>query len=510
MSADVIARGLALGRTRGTLPIDSGAPWYFAATGLDANQSASLYTPSASQQFGASADVFWSPDYPTIGWRFYFCNWMLRGSTTLTQELDGNAAIILQGAVLVVNGVRYPLTFAGQAGITLNPGDGVWSDPIGDALLIPPRTKGSVITCWQAQTSASAMMGSFFPNAGLGEGFVLGSTTQAAYLTSGTVPYTAPASLYAYGPTAAVAQGGDGREVVLLVGDSIATGTGEANFASDARNNRGWTARWLDSTANGAQRIPHAKLCVPSGACRQNTLASHFTRRAAMMVALPNLPFTRIVNQMGLNDATGSATTWRDRITVHAGLMKALWNVPLLQLGFTPYTTADTSRFTTAAGQSYFANHDWPSGFTQQAQALLAALPTNIDRFLFIGDVFDGRQSLGAAAEGKWRSDFSAINTTLSAATLANATSIVVRGPVALGTALAINAGNATAEVVTVTAVSGVGAVTCTVFPALVNAHSAGETVRGVAVQDGLHPSTEMAAWAAERLAPRKAEVLVR
>lgn len=479
-------------------------PFYFAATGMDANQFVSYYTPSASQVYGVSANAFWSPDYPVKGYRFFFSNWSLRGAAAGTsQEVNGNANIVIEGATLLIGSTRYPLKFSGATGATLTPGQGIWSDEL--VLTVAPRTKGRVITCWQATTTASGMMGSFYPNAGLGEGFVLASTTQSAYLTSGTVPYTAPGALYAWGPNAAVARGSDGREVVLLSGDSIATGTGEANFASDSRNNRGYPARWLDSTEGGARRIPFAKFCVPSARCAQVTTSADIAKRVAMISALPNLPFTKIVQEMGLNDATGSLATWQSRIITYNTVLKAAWNVPLLQLGFTPYTTFDNTVGTTAAGQTYVVSHDWPSGFTQQVQNALSALPTGVDQFLFVEHVFDGR--LAGGVEGKWRSDVFQTNTTLQSAALISATTIVVRGPVALGAALALNAGVAGAQAVSVTGVSGVGNVTCTIFPALTIARAAGETVKGVATQDFLHPSTEMAAYAAAQLASKKQEV---
>ncbi|MCH4894001.1 hypothetical protein GO308_12835 [Sphingomonas sp. SFZ2018-12] len=480
------------------------AAYRFAATGLEANQHLSIYTTNSNQEFGASDKAFWSPDYPVSGYRFYFSNWTLRGNAgALSQEVDGNQPIVIEGVAMIVGSERRQLTFNGQSSVTLAPGQGVWSDPVN--LLVPARRRVDLITAWRAVVGAAAMLGSFFPVPANGESWTLANTSRAAFLFDGAIPNNEPSNLYAYGPSAAVAQGGDGRDVVLVLGDSIAFGTGEANNTADARNNRGWVARWLDSTADGAQRIPYAKLAAPSSAARQNTAAASFTRRAEMMTALPNLPFTRIINQMGLNDATGSLNTWRDRITVSNNLAKAIWPVPLLQLGFTPYTTADTSQFTTAAGQTFVTSHDWPSGLTQQVQNALAGLPAGVDAFEFIGHLFDGRETLGAAAEGKWRADFSTINTTLQAATLAGATSITVRGPIPVGAAIAINAGQAGAAVTTVTAVSGVGNVTCTVFPAITGAMASGVPVRGVAVNDGLHPSSELAAWVAARAAARKA-----
>ncbi|WP_156454129.1 hypothetical protein [Sphingomonas sp. CCH15-F11] len=483
-------------------------PWLFAATGLEANQHLGIYTTNAAQEYGASIRSAWSPDYPVNGYRFYFSNWTIRGNAgALTQEVDGNQPIVIEGAAMLVGNDRRQLTFNGQAGVTLAPGAGAWSDPVD--LLVTPRRRIQVITAWRAVVGSAAMLGSFFPIAANGDAWTLGNTSRAAFLTGGTIPNNAPGNLYAYGANAAVAQGSDGRDVVLILGDSIAAGTGEANNTADARNNRGWVARWLDSTDGGARRVPYAKLAAPSAACRQNTLASHFTRRGEMMAALPNLPFTRIINQMGLNDGTGSLNTWRDRITVSNNLAKAIWPVPLLQLGFTPYTTTDTSQFTTAAGQAFVTSHDWPSGFTQQVQNALAGLPAGVDAFEFIGHLFDGRETLGTAAEGKWRADFSTINTTLQAATLAGATSITVRGPIPVGAAIAINAGQAGAAVTTVTAVSGVGNVTCTVFPAIAGAMASGVPVRGVAVIDGLHPSSELAAWVAARAAARKAALFL-
>lgn len=504
MSLDVVARGLAVARTRGVPSIPESAPWLIAASGLEANQHLSIYTTNSSHEYGASIKNAWSPDYPVTGYRFYFSNWVLRGNAgSLTQEVDGNQPVVIEGAAIITGGVRRQLSFSGQPGTTLAPGAGVWSDPID--LLVPPRSRIGIVTAWRAVVGSAAMIGSFFPVTANGDAWSVASTSRASFLTGGTIPNNAPSNLYAYGPNAAVAQGGDGRDVVLVLGDSIAFGTGEASNTADARNNRSWVARWLDSTEGGARRIAYGKLAAPSAACRQNTLASHFTRRGEMMAALPNLPFTRIINQMGLNDATGSLNTWRDRITVSNNLAKAIWPVPLLQLGFTPYTTTDTTQFTTAAGQTFVTSHDWPSGFTQQVQNALAGLPAGVDAFEFIGHLFDGRETLGAAAEGKWRADFSTINTTLQAATLAGATSITVRGPIPVGAAIAINAGQAGAAVTTVTAVSGVGNVTCTVFPAITGAMASGVPVRGVAVNDGLHPSSELAAWVAARAAARKA-----
>jgi hypothetical protein len=222
-----------------------------------------------------------------------------------------------------------------------------------------------------------------------------------------------------------------------------------------------------------------------------------------MISALPNIPFTKILNEMGINDATGSLAVWQTRIMTYIGVLAAQYpSQPIIQMGFTPYTTADNSQWTTAAGQTYVVSHDWPTGFTQQIQNYLATLPTGISKFIFVEDYFDNRN--GGGTEGKWRSDFSKVNTTLQNSPGSGTNSIQLRGTVPLGAALAIDSGNANAQTVTVTAVSGVGLVTATVFPTMSVARTAGQTVKGVGAQDGLHPSSEMAQYVGDLLAPLK------
>ncbi|MBX9881226.1 MAG: hypothetical protein K2X73_04560 [Sphingomonas sp.] len=496
---------------RPTQPLGPSA-YMFAGTGLETGQSVSLWTPTSGNAFQASRQAIWTPDYPVWNCRLYYPNWMMRGSTSLSQELDGVQPITIErDTVQVGGGPAISVTFGGSLSTTIAAGGGIWSDPIPVTFAARTKLLNNVATA--AQVATNSMFGMFQPNASLGEAFQTSSTSLASNVATGAVANTGSTSLFAYGAAAMACQGYDGRPVALVYGDSIATGTGEPATFADDRGNRGWLARGLDLSTNGATRFPFAKWAAPSAAARQVTVASDFTRRFQMIDALPNVPFTHILSQIGLNDATGSLSTWQTRITTALGLLRTKFpQARIIQFGFTPYTTADNSAGTTAAGQSFVTSHDWPSGFTQQVQNALAGLPSPVDQFVFIEDWFDNtstRCGAGGGSAGKWRTD-QTFSTTLAASTAANATTISLPLAPEIGAALAINAGNTGSAMVTVTNVSGGvgGNFTVTVFPAITSAQTSGATVREIAAQDLLHPSSAMARTAAACFSAIKSSVM--
>jgi len=488
-------------------------PYMFAGTGLEIGQFVSLFTPTSANAFQASKQAIWTPDYAVYNCRLFYPNWVMRGSLTLSQEVDGTQPITIERDTLQAGGAGTPIdvTFSGSLSTTLAAGGGIWSDPL--AVTFQPRTKLINNVATAAQVAASSMFGMFQPNASLGEAFQTSSTSLASAAASGTIANTGSASLFAYGASAMVCQGYDGRPVSLVYGDSIGTGTGEANNTSDDRGNKGWLARGLDSTASSSIRLPFAKWTAPSAAAKQITTSADFARRFAMISALPNVPFTHIAFQMGLNDATGSAGTWETRISTAQSVLKTQYpNQKLIQFGFTPYTTVDTAIGTTAASQTYVVSHDWPTGFTQQVQNYYAGLPTNVDGFMFIEDWFDNSTTRcggsGSGTQGKWRVD-QTFTTTLGSATGTNATTLLLPLAPTVGAALAVNPSGTGAATTTVTNVTGGvgGNYTVTVFPAIATAMSSGVTVREVGSQDFLHPSSTSAASVAACFAAVKSTV---
>lgn len=342
-----------------------------------------------------------SPDYATDNWYFYFGNFTNYSSATNTYQSSppienpmGNTTYYeglsfqVGGAVYSATG-GYPVssagvvgaytTFASQAGNS-PPGIPVAS---GGGILIGPVTIGGagmaasttfrVRVAFNVPTSGyigNGVKNSNIPSTGFAQAdsTIQGATSQASLLTA-----TSNLSNNGTGfntPMFGVAQGGDGRPAMLVIGDSIGYGINESAGTSvspttwSSRGAFGFLDHGLDDNTT-SKRLASANLCCPGqGPNQWQTLANwqlKYNALKAVHDTLGDWPFDHILSEHGTNSITTSP---------FATMMQAYWttmtsnlgNKPIHQMALLSYPDSSSDGYTTTAGQTPSTANAYPSG----------------------------------------------------------------------------------------------------------------------------------------------------
>lgn len=386
----------------------SGDPnrFMFWATGAKA-PSGSLVTAQSGTNYVMTKLSFGSPEYAINQLRLHFSGFACVESGNSPQEtvLPGNATII-DGVWIEANGVVTRLTFGGNTGATIASGaNGAWTDTAALENAILPNSLPTIYTLyhcaagekqipsyrvekhrgervWGAGDAATleAMIGSSAPST-------------AALDTNYGHPTNQPAY---YGPDMMLAKGWDGRPVALCVNDSIGDRENDTPQGADARRNKGWMRRWLDSNAGGARRIPHFLMGVP-GASSSRELATSATRRwdvldEAIAFNGGKWPMTCLIDQLGANDYSATysnfRTSWTELITRIRGRLP---NIPVIAIGLMARTTS-TDNFLKAANQALGTQQANNRAFdAERAGGMAGLIQGFIDLYGFAYDMLGGK-----------------------------------------------------------------------------------------------------------------------
>jgi hypothetical protein len=252
-------------------------------------------TSTSANNFRVCRTMHVSPDYPTFGTRIAFANWYNNAQISPAPETDPGGPMTIEGAAIEIAGVITPLTFGGQSSVTIADGGHVFCDPI--AIVLPPATK------YFTRVADTVAAGQKRPAGGFAqvrscEGVALGNSSQLALVSGGTIAGTGGLMV----PAAIVAQGWDGRDVILITGDSIAFGQSDNLNAVGERGAAGFIERGLDSPAGG--RIPYGQFACPASSPSQQgaDAAGQYQRKMLLLRAIAAMNIT----QMGVS-------AWRSR-----------------------------------------------------------------------------------------------------------------------------------------------------------------------------------------------------
>lgn len=473
--------------------------------------------PAAGQECRVSKSHFRTPDYAVTKVAPVLVNFGMDRTGPVLPETDTGNAVTIYKITLVVGSNFYTLPYTG----TIADGATVVVPAFTVPSAIPPRTD----CFWIIGDSVAAGLnspGGLTRQSNNGE-----QVARAASFTDGwfdgsvAIPngnnIGAPGGGALFAPVTTLTNGWDGRAVVDIEGDSMMEPANDIGNFAGASGVQGWGARGCDSADNGTLRLPHANFAV--GGTRPTGMSSRatgkFLRRGATHDAMRAanaalnimgsdgkgaLPFTRILSEHINNDASGGNTTSQLQ-----AIMDAYWaflasefpDAPIVQTGAmtanysNTSANTDPSQWTTLEGQAPRTTDTVPTtgarwivsdGYLNNKPAALAA-------------TIDQTDYLMSRTERKWLPR--AFNATLTADYTSGLTIQLSAAP-QIGEALVVGAGTASAaKPQFVTAVSGTGPYTVTLFAGLVvpgtsstvATQTAGVVVKAAGTGDGLHAS---------------------
>ncbi len=267
-----------------------------------------------------------------VGYDFTFAN--SAGASTTTGALTS-------GQVLTITGRNHIATWGEQRSVTIFPARRFFeSDPIG--LPMGGNTPFFVRGSWQA--SASGFWVGDYPSASSGSTRLSGEGSQRSTSSLGdhamdqAVPSNSGGGYFS--PWTVLGQTSAATASVLLLGDSICAGTGDA---ADNYGHMGYLERSLGQT------LPWASLCRGSTSAQQMSVNLQLPEQAAAAINA-----TDVLLEYGRNDINASgnpqsaASTEGYLKTIAAPLIAAGYRVWLFTI---PPTTDSTDGWTTATGQ---------------------------------------------------------------------------------------------------------------------------------------------------------------
>jgi hypothetical protein len=290
--------------------------------------------------------VFASPDYVTNNIRFCFQNW----NNPTTSVGNGETAIVntinIEALAIQVGGTAYSVTTNLPAQLTT--GAFVLLDPINVPGGIPANTLIKLRVSFNVTTTGANTIACQIKNSTLGDQVQGGASTLSALVTnfaSALNNTLFPSGVFA--PNFAVAQGGDGRPAVLVIGDSIGFGQNEGPSLlwSLTRGVFGYIEHGLDDNTT-SKRIACHNSCVPAQTPLQWTNAANWAGKLAAIQNVQTLcgdwPFDYIISQHGTNAVSS---------TPFGTMMKSYWttvsaqlgNKPIIQVALLPCPNASTN-----------------------------------------------------------------------------------------------------------------------------------------------------------------------
>ena len=335
--------------------------------------SGALVTAASATNFVMTRIVLASPTHAVTNPRFHFSGFACTEGSNSPQEtvLPGNAMLI-DGVWISVNGAAaVPLTFGGQAGVSIASGNvGAWTDE--PTVTIPPEASVAVYTLYHT-AAGEKQIPVYRVQTARGER-VWGATDAASLTPMLAAPATAStASLDTgfgqsmpayYGPDLTVARGWDGRPVAICMVDSIGEARQEFAVEADARGNLGWLRRWLDVDDQTYRRVPFMMMgCPGAGSVRELTtnalLRWQVVDQAAGFNAGSALPFSVAIDQLGQNDTNASAATMQNNWGILVDRFKTRYpGIKVVPAGTFPRTTS-TDLFTSRQGQTWATYNEW-------------------------------------------------------------------------------------------------------------------------------------------------------
>lgn len=499
-------------------PVNSQS-YTFASTRLQLPTSSAI--PTSGQEIMTSSVGAGTPAYPTTNPRFFFPSFYAVTSGGDDTPLENSFTIL--GASVKVGSTWYPLYFNGSPGTTIDPSTsvGIWSDPATTTGTIPANSIVQIRTAFKVNSGQKMLTGmiigasTWASTVTEGQGFFATDALAIAKLTDNlSVGTNGRVSGFMYGPAGMVAQGWDGRAVVLVTGDSIGRGIASSMTFANARGDYGYIDTGLDD-ASSSTRLPFWNITAPgtnpgTGAVGWGNRANFHERLDAIKL-LPNRPFTIVVDEHGsnsTNDNGGVDSQYTNGLRASeiemSTMLRAEYgnSVSMYQTTITPKVQSSTDRFSSLAGQTV------TGGSLDSTTTLVGGALWQFNNELVTGyssvfgyngyiDVWDAVSYDTGANRQYWA--VPSFTATVSSNYATTSSSIVLSAAPAVGELLVFDPGN-TNGIANAVSVSGTGPYTVSLSAHLSVAYTTGTAVGATYTSDGTHPSPTAHALLAAKL----------
>lgn len=360
-----IGIGLPFGGAAAAASGTSASRYSVAGTGFrwhDQSQS------NATNRYMSIEFRFGSPAYDITDPRV-FCPSFWSPSGGAETYMAGGHSIVIQGwSVEVTSGVWVVCDGASDSGIATvdNSSAGVWLPRVAATLAANTMFRARM-TFIVSATSVPIPRNSFpaGSTSPAGQERSAGSTSTLYANLNNNVAHSNGGAVF-YKPSMMIAKGGDGREAILVTGDSIGFGANHSGPTATwtSRNEFGFIAVGLDSDS-GARRLAYHIMCIPGqrpvGTNGWDVTSNWTGKRAALQGVYDTYgawPFDRVMNQHIRNSVpyTGSLRT---AMSGYFDVLK-LYGKPIVQIeGFS--STTSTDGYATTANQTPQTGFDYAS-----------------------------------------------------------------------------------------------------------------------------------------------------
>ena len=457
-----------------------------------------------ASQYQVSSLVFWTPDYNQTDPRVCIPNFYCPQVASPPFEIACEAGRKIQGCSLQIGSKYYPLTFGGSTSHAFAEGERyIWSDRLKEVTLFPANTSIRIITADYTPIGQKRPLGYNPAVAIAGDRVAQGSTTQSAYLTSGTVPVPAFGQL-AMGPIAIVAIGApNSRPVALVVGDSIGWRANHYTMTPHLpRGNYGYVNIGLDDDTSGVGRFAHGNFCVGSTNFHSLRNLDGYWQIRNQLLADVGYPFTCILCEHVNNNVGGGYAAMVATADAAWAFLESMGNRKLVQTTANPLTSADASGnfYSLVSSQSASAANTYPTGERWRFVEYVKGLPPNVDAVIDVTPYF-----VDPVSVDRWKE--MGRQSVLVADVSSGMTFQVTGTPPIAGDDVVIGAGGAGAIQRTISAVTGMGPHTCTIATgsrAISGTFRSGRIVRATPSTDGIHPGGSLHTEAAQAVVAAK------
>lgn len=295
-------------------------------------------------------------------------NWYL---TAGSGDTDGPNDVTLQAAIEITSpsSAFFKMQFNGAFTTTLLSGANVVSDPwAGDVLAsadVWMRT-GLVVTSGQQWPRGTAMS----VNGERGyDSLVSANPTSQVYATGAlALPSGTPAQAPGFSPLALIGIPQTPFPAAIILGDSIADGTGD-DSQGDLFGNRGFIARGLWDVGALPYAVPWVKITMPSDNAIAQRIYTSKLRRFPWRYA------THLISEHGGNQLQNvTAAQMLDHLRNNIWIPARVQGLRVVQVKLGPRTTCSTAnKWTSAASQDGYASGFEPGGKRDTVNAGISA-----------------------------------------------------------------------------------------------------------------------------------------
>ncbi|MFD2096747.1 hypothetical protein ACFSJ3_12185 [Corallincola platygyrae] len=378
-----------------------------------------------------------SPDYPIKQFRLAFSNWYTQSQGQESPEKAGETELLVEASILVDGEVIGRITFDGKSQVAIRPGQNSWSDPFPvpnwqrkhfEVRTFSKVQEGSAkVTSYRVKSSGDS--------GGLGVHYSSSIETHQSLLAGAPLNNNGYSSFRHYfGPSAMVTDGWDGRDVVLIVGDSIGFGDYFGrSFVTQGLSLMPTRTPFINLSVQGTR--PSDQSSKERGA---------FAFKSGLIDDVTDMNggtpgFTQILSQHGANDAHAKdGQRLFGKLKVFWKFLNNQWpEIPITQTTLTPKTKKNSRWYQSRLSQQ--SSFSPPGSDRWQLEDRLHPLPKELHSIINLREAWTG-------SKNGWRWRELSCNAKLQGPVSRGEQALQVSSPLPEGAKLVIAPGTDSAE----------------------------------------------------------------